>query len=131
MQIIGYRTCGFLVYGWTLLVALAVATGVAGCGDNTLGPGAPIMESGACVDYEALMHPGDGDGVEIPSITVAPKGVRVIVGDPDFVSFGGASYPVPGGRLAWAAWVYHYAGGERLGTIGHIGGDACRWYDAE
>lgn len=129
MQIIGYRTCGFLVYGWTLLVVLAIATGVAGCGDNTPAPDAMFMASGTCADYESLMRPVDS--TEIPSIIIAPRGVRVIVGDPDFSSFGGASYPVPGGRLAWAAWVYHYAGGERLGTIGHIGGDACRWYDAE
>jgi hypothetical protein len=119
-----------------LAIGLVVLT-LAGCGDNLLGPTASagdFLHQAACTDFEAEMLPATADLV-IPSIVPAPLGVRIVVAS-DFDPFMGSSTPVPGGRMAWSVWIYHWDDGDYLGAIGRIPdadtvprGGVCRWYD--
>jgi len=124
-----------LLVGVTMLVTLVLN----GCGDNLPGPDA-FLRQAACVDFEAEMRPADVELV-VPSIVPAPLGVRIVVAS-DFDPFMGASTPVPGGRMAWNAWIYHWTDGDYLGAIGRVAdaditrtgatvprGGVCRWYD--
>jgi len=105
-----------------------------GCGDNLPGPEA-FLRQAACTDFEADMLPADAELV-VPSIVPAPLGVRIVVA-PDFDPFMGSSVAVPGGRMAWSVWVYHWTDGDHLGAIGRVAdtggavprGGVCRWYD--
>jgi hypothetical protein len=97
----------------------------------------PLPREAPCVQYEAATRSVDAELV-VPSIVPAPFGVRIIV-DEDFNPFGGSSYPVPGGRMVWNVWVYHWHDGDYLGAIGRVPDDQvsgpvprggmCRWYD--
>ena len=110
-------------------IALAVACLLSGCGDN-LRPDqdAPsdLPMTDLCFDFEAVIRQVD-DPIEVPSLVPAATGVRVVV-DADFRPFIGASYVVPGGRLAWSAWVYRWLDGDHLGAIGRVDDTLCRWY---
>lgn len=118
-------TCGFLVYLWTALLCLGIA---AGCGDNLQAdPTEPFPRLQPCGDFLAAVRHVDAE-LEVPSMTPATLGVRIIVAD-DFLAFDGASSPVPGGQLAWRVWVYHWFDGDYLGAVGIAGDGMCRWYD--
>jgi hypothetical protein len=107
---------------WLILTWAGCGT----CGDNvTTRDPLPVVLR--CVDYEALMASVD-DPPMIPSIVPAPVGVRIIV-SAAFRPFAGASYPVPGGRMAWVVWVFRWYDGDHLGAIGQAEDDLCRWYD--
>jgi hypothetical protein len=125
-----------IVVGMAVMVAALAA-----CGDNLPGPGdaGGFLHQAACTDFEADMLPADAELV-IPSIVPAPLGVRIMV-SADFDPFMGASAPVPGGRMAWNVWVYHWTDGDYLGAIGRVAdadiirggaavprGGVCRWY---
>jgi hypothetical protein len=118
-------TFGVLVYAWS---ALFVAGALAGCGDNHIPePDPDLVTVQPCTDFEADILPWESSDV-VPSITPADLGVRIIV-PTDFDPFFGASYSVPGGRMAWSVWVYHWYDGDHLGTIGRLNGSTtCMWY---
>lgn len=122
---VSYRLFGASVYGW--IACLVAGLLMAGCGDNFIVD--DLVEDAPCPEYDHLVRPWGTAAV--PSLTPADYGVRIVVPDAGFVSFYGASYPVPGGRLAWSAWIYHQASGDRLGAVGIVGDGMCRWYDAQ
>ncbi len=123
----------------TMVMAMVVLW-LSACGDNLPGADPGFLHQSACVDFEADMLPADAELV-VPSIVPAPVGVRIVV-DADYNAFMGASSPVPGGRMAWTVWVYHWISGDYLGAIGRVAdvdvvrtggvvprGGVCRWYD--
>ncbi len=125
--------------GWFCIILLAATTivaSLAGCavGDNLPGPSSamvPMPREALCTQFEADMRPalGDLDDLVVPSITPAPAGIRIIV-DIHFDPFMGSSTPVPGGRLVWNVWIYHWLDGDHLGAIGRVNNTTtCRWYD--
>lgn len=120
-------TFGMLVYLWS---AVFVIGALVGCGDNPL-PGEEVPEFEVvqpCTSFEAVTMPWWVTDV-VPSMTPADFGVRIIVAS-DFRPFEGSSYPVPGGRMAWVVWVYHWYDGDRLGAVGRIGDTTdCKWYE--
>lgn len=115
-----------------LLAPLALG----GCGDNQTCL-EPLPRVAPCVQFEADIRGVDEDLV-VPSIVPADFGVRIIV-DADFTPLMGSSYPVPGGRMVWNVWVYHWLDGDHLGAIGRVPdvqvvgpiprGGVCQWYD--
>lgn len=121
-----YLEFGVFVYLWIALLVVGVLTG---CGDNEL-PDEPLPQVQPCVIFETFMLADEPDvEAPVPSLTPAPFGTRIIV-DHDFQSFMGSSAQVPGGRLAWVVWVYHWYDGDHLGAIGRVGDTvACRWYE--
>jgi hypothetical protein len=115
-----------LVYTWSaFLIAGALALG--GCAtDPWSSPDLP--RTGPCAAYESQIVSVDVDVT--PSITPAPKGIRIIVPDSDFRPLMGASWPVPGGRMVWVVWLYRWYDGDHIGTIGRLGDTSmCQWYD--
>jgi len=122
---------GVSVYTWlaALVVELMLLTGCLSA------PDVPFPDQEPCVTYEAAMAPAGTTTTY--SMSPAPLGVRIIVDD-TFYPFMGASTPVPGGRMAWSVWVYHWDDGNHLGAIGRLidddfedvpRGGMCRWYD--
>ncbi len=119
-----------------LLLGLVLGLGGVGCGDNLSIP-EPFPRVAPCVQYEADFKSVDADLV-VPSLVPAPHGIRIIV-HASFNPFMGASVPVPGGRMVWRVWVYHWVDGDYLGTIGRVPdadvqgpvprGGMCQWYD--
>jgi len=121
---------------YACIIVLVTGLWSAGCGDNVfVDPPRPRVMS--CVDFENDMLIYDEE-VVIPSIEPAPFGVRIIV-DASFDPFMGSSYPVPGGRMVWNAWIYHWFDADYLGAIGRVPdrdvagvvprGGMCQWYD--
>jgi len=112
------------------LSVAAIAVLLIACGDNTLPamPTDPLPSVAPCLDFEEAIRQVD-DPIEIPSLVPASAGARAVV-DSDFRPFIGASYAVPGGRLAWSTWVYHWFDGDHLGAVGRVDETMCRWYPA-
>jgi hypothetical protein len=106
---------------------VALALCLAGCGDN-LSVVDQLPSVSPCLDFEGAIRQVD-DPLEVPSLVPAPAGVRAVV-DAEFRPFIGASYAVPGGRLAWSTWVYHWFDGDHLGAVGRVDDTVCRWYPA-
>lgn len=123
------------VYAWTAALIVGVIRNIApaaavlsmtGCMDDTPPCDMPRYES--CSYYMAIMRSVDYP-VEAPSLTPADFGVRIIV-EPDFNPLMGSSYPVPGGRLVWNVWMFHWYDGDHMGTVGRVGDTLqCRWFD--
>jgi hypothetical protein len=110
-----------MVYVWTLSLIL----GMASCMDDP--DPTPFPREETCEAYLGNMRSVD-DVVVVPSLTPANFGVRIIVA-PDFNPLEGSSYPVPGGRLVWNVWIYHWTDGDHMGAVGRIEDtDMCRWY---
>jgi hypothetical protein len=126
--------CGLSVYVWIALLATGLFLQT-GCGVDTAAP--PLPRVMPCIAFEALWRAHDAD-LEVPSMQPAPFGVRIIV-DASFDPFEGSSVPVPGGRMVWKNWVWHWFDDDHLGAIGRVPdqqavgpvpiGGVCRWYD--
>ena len=128
---------GASVYAWFVTLVLGLWAG--GCGDNLIPvPDLPLPRQMTCIDFENDMVPANLHDVVVPSLEPAPLGIRIIV-DASFDPFMGSSYPVPGGRMVWNVWQYHWFDGDHLGAIGRVPdrevgdlvplGGVCRWYD--
>jgi hypothetical protein len=121
-----------LVYAWITALIVGVvkhlpavaALSMTGCMDD-ISCEMPTYES--CTFYMSLMRSVDDPG-ETPSLTPADFGVRIIV-DTDFNPLMGSSYPVPGGRIAWNVWTFHWYDGPHLGAVGRINDSLqCHWF---
>jgi len=99
-----------------------VVASVSGCVHEDF----PRTES--CAYYMSLMRPVD-ERVEVPSLTPADFGIRIVVAS-DFEPLMGSSYPVPGGRMVWNVWIMHWYDRDRMGAVGRLGDSTeCQWFD--
>jgi len=129
---------GVLVYLWS---AVFIVGALACCGcefeDSAPADGAAAIVASApfssvavqsCDDFGKAILPWVATPT-VPSITPATYGIRMIA-PTDFDPFFGASFLVPGGRLVWVVWIYHWYDGDHMGSIGRMsGGTTCMWYD--
>lgn len=127
---------GIGMYVWTAKLWLWVLLVLSGCaiGDNLSPPDPPLPRIAPCTLFEADILPASSDLV-VPSIAPAPLGVRIVV-ESHYDPFMGSSAPVPGGRMVWNVWVYHWYDGDHLGAIGRVPeaagdprGGMCQWYE--
>lgn len=81
-----------------------------------------MLSDAPCSYFDALIDSG----------SIIPVDLEIMV-DAEFVGYGGASYPVPGGRMVERAMV-HYGDLGAIGRIVLTDGTAteswCRWYSA-